>query len=351
MNTFFKDKPLFGLDIGSSSIKVMQIEREVRTTRVVGYGSAEIEINSIKDGVIVEHEVVAKTVQDMFKSQLVGDITTRRVALSVPASRTFTRAIKLPNLSSQELDEAVRLEAEQYIPVPLDSLYLDYSIMGSDKKDTELLAVAIPKTIVDSHMLLARLLGLEPITIEPTASATARLFNFTENNDLPSVLIDFGSTSVDVTIFDKEPVVTGTIGGGGEDFISRIADKLDVSRQEAKIIKTRYGINLSKKQADIREAVKPILDQLIKEIRRMSRYYEDRYDGQRKLSQIIIMGGGSSMPGLPDFMTNELRLPVRTYDPWQQFSFKHLSALSKDDRSSLIPAAGLALIKPREIFA
>lgn len=352
MNTFFKDKPLFGLDIGSSSIKVMQVEHEGKTPRVIGYGSTEIDIAAIKDGVIVDHELVAKAVHGMFNDKLVGDITTRRAALTVPVSRTFTRAIKLPSLSRQELGEAVRLEAEQYIPVPLDSLYLDYSVVYSDKKETELLAVAIPKAIVDSNVLLAKLLGIEPIIIEPTASAAARLFNFTEKNDMPSVLIDFGSTSVDVTIFDKEPVVTGTISGGGENFISRIADKLGVTRQEAKTIKTRYGMNVSKKQAEIREAVTPALEQLIKEIRRMSRYYEDRYsDKKRKLGQIIIMGGGSSMPGLPDFMTNELRLPVRTYDPWQHFSFKHLAALTKDDRSSLIPAAGLSLIKPREIFA
>ncbi len=328
----------------------MQLDCTGKLPQVVGYGLAEIDDTAVKDGVIINPEAIAKETVELFKHGLEGDITTRRVAMSVPVARTFNRAIKLPTLNRREMDEAVRMEAEQYIPVPMDNLYLDYQIIRSDKKETELFVVAVPKTIVDSYLLLARLLGLEVIAMETTISSAARLFTYTEKTRVPTVLIDFGSNSVDVTIYDKTLVVTGTVGGGSEHFIEQIASHLGITNQEGRIIKAKYGLNLSKKQREINEALSPVLEQLIKEIRRMIRYYEERYGDKHKINQIVTMGGGSTMPGLAGYLTNTLRLPVRTYDPWRYFSLKHLKTPSLENRSVFVSVAGLALLKPGEIF-
>ncbi len=350
MNTFYKDKPLFGLDIGSKSLKVMQLDCNAKIPRVIGYGVADINPAAVKEGVIVDPETIAQDAAVLFKQGLEGDITTRRVAMSVPVSRTYNRAIKLPALSRRELDEAVRMEAEQYIPVPMDNLYLDYQVIRTDKKETELFVVAAPKAIVDSYLLLARLLGLEVVAMETTISSAARLFAYTEKSSVPTVLIDFGSNSVDVTIFDKTLVVTGTVGGGGEHFIERIASQLGITNQEARIIKAKYGLNLSKKQREIKTALNPVLEQLIKEIRRMVRYYEERFGDKHRINQIVTMGGGATMPGLAGYLTDMLRLPVRSYDPWQRFSLKHMKAPSLENRSVFVSVAGLALLNPKELF-
>src|SRR5262249_33663373 len=153
-------------------------------------------------------EGLAKAAGDLFKSKITGEITTRRVAFTIPASRTFSRVIKLPTLTDKELSEAVRTEAEQYIPVPLDQLYMDYDIISRSDKETELFAVAVPKNVIDSYMLLSRLLGLEAVAMESTIAAAARLFLKTSSHNIPTVLIDFGSISTDITIFDKTLIVT-----------------------------------------------------------------------------------------------------------------------------------------------
>ncbi len=349
---FYQDKPLFGLDVGVSTLKVMQVEQDAKKRKVTGYGVASFDQKAIDKGVVIDFESVAKSAAELFKHHIIGEITTRRVAIAIPASRTYNRAITLPKLNNKELAEAVRLEAEQYIPMPIDELYLDYNVIGRTDKEIELFAVAAPKKLVDSYMLLARMLGLEVVAIETTIGAATRLLVEADRSDVPTVLIDFGSMSADITIFDKNLIVTGTVPGGGEAFTNRIAEKLGVSPQEGHVIKTKYGLRYSKKQKEITDALSPILEQLLKEIRRVIRYYEERFQGaDRKIGQIVTMGGGANMPGLSDYMTDNLRLPVRMSDPTANIGFSKLQPPSTIERSIYVTVAGLALMNPKEIFS
>lgn len=329
----------------------MQIARTHRGDYVSGYGVVNFEAGAVKDGVIIEHEKLAHAAHEMFKKNLIGNITTRRVVLAVPASRTFTRIMSLPKIKDQDLTEAMRLEAEQYIPLPLNELYMDNTIIARSKDHIEVLTVAAPKRLVDSYVLFAQLLGLEVAAIETTISAAGRLFLQTDQSALPTVLIDLGSLSTDITIYDNGLVVTGTVPGGGDSVSALIAEKLSVNKQEAHIIKSKYGLDVSKKQKDITEALRPLLDQLVKEVRRMIRYYEERSNTDRKISQVVTMGGGANMPGLATYLTSHLRLPVRMCDPWQNLNFKELQPPGSTEKSMYITVAGLSLVNPREIFA
>lgn len=347
---FYKDKPLFGLDVGSSSVKVMQISSHSKHRHILGYGVVNYEKNVVKDGVIENPVLLAKTTKDLFERNLIGQIDTRRVALSMPVARTYNRVMNLPKMSKKDLDEAVLLEAEQYIPAPLDELYVDYNITSVNKDGFELLAVAGPKKIIDSYVAYIDLLGLEPCILETTISASSRLVAHAESNDLPTILIDFGSLSVDITIYDKQLIVTGTVAGGGENFTELIAEKLSVSKQVAHTIKTKYGLSVSKKQHEIEDALKPILTSLSKEIRKMLRYYNERTESKDKIGQIITMGGGANMPGLSEYLTSDLRMPSRMCDPWINLSFGKLQPPNELEKSMYITAAGLALINPQSIW-
>jgi|AntRauTorckE6833_2_1112554.scaffolds.fasta_scaffold00046_43 type IV pilus assembly protein PilM len=349
---FYHDKPVFGIDIGFNSIKVMQMNNATGNRQVIGYGVTSFDKSAMQDGIITYPEKIAQSVQKMFESDIVGKITTRRVAVAIPASKTFNRTIQFPKIDNQkELDEAVRFEAEQYIPVPLEQLYMDYGVVTQTDKGTEVLATAVPKKIVDSYMTTMKLLGLEPIAVETTINASGRLFLHAEQSDEPSILIDFGSVSSDITIFDKTLVVTGTVSGGGDNFSDLISKKLNVTQQEAHIIKTKYGLGVSKKQAEITEALKPTLDQLIKEIKRMIRYYEERKTVEGKIGQVVTLGGGANMPGLSEHMTNLLRLPVRMCDPWQSLQFGKLQPPNSVEKSMYVTVAGLALLRSEEILS
>lgn len=347
---FFKDKPIFGLDIGYASIKAMQLDTTSRKRTVIGYGAASFNPDLIVDGVIVDLETIAKTAHELFTKRIVGNITSRRVILSVPASRSYTRNIRLPKLSTSEQNDAVIQEVEQYIPVPIAELYFDYSVIKEDADGVDILVVAVPRKVVDRYLELARILNLEVVGIETTIAAGGRLFLQAEDSDIPTVLIDFGTLSADITIYDKGLVVTGTVAGGGDDFTNLISSVLNVTKQEAHIIKTKYGLGVSKKQKQITDGLMPTLEQMLKEIRRMIRYYEERSGTERKITQVVTMGGGANMPGLSDFMTNELRLPVRMCDPWQNLDFSGLQPPNSAEKSMYVTVAGLALTNPKELF-
>lgn len=347
---FYRDKPLFGLDIGFSSIKVMQLASNDKKSTVVGYGVNSFDAKDVDNGIIVNLENVAASTLDLFKHHLIGDITTKRVAMSVPAARTFVRLLTLPKLEDKDMDEAVRLEAEQYIPVAIDDLYIDYELIRQNDKEQDILVVAVPKRLVDSYVKLAKILGLELVFIETTLGSTGRLFHHTDQQDIPTALIDFGSVSADVTVYDNSLVVTGTIPGGGDDFTRLIMEKLGVTRQEAHVIKTKYGLGVSKKQKEILDALSSNLELIDKEIKRMIRYYEERSNTTKKIGQVVTLGGGANMPGLSEYLTDKLRIPVRSCDPWQSINFGNLQPPSTMEKSIYITVTGLALIDPKVIF-
>lgn len=347
---FYRDRPLFGLDIGFKSVKAMQLEPHNKGYQVAGYGVNSFNEQAVKNGVIVDYETLAQSINELFSSKLVGQITTRRAAFSVPASKTFSRILNLPLLAKKDLSDAIRLEAEQYIPLPIDELYIDFSIISKTAKDMQVLVVAIPKKIVDSYLNLASILNLEVVVMESTISSTNRLFRYTDQHNVPSVLIDFGSVSADITVYDDNLQVTGTVPGGGDDITQSIAEKLGVTKDEAHLIKLRYGLGVSKKQSEITEAVSPILQKTVKELKRMVRYYEERTDQKRKIGQIVTFGGGANVPGLSEFLTDSLRLPVRACDPWHHLSFRPKQEPPEVERSMYITAASLGLVSPKEIF-
>jgi len=347
----YKDKDLFGLDIGFKSVKVMQVRVEGKHRKLVGYGFNSFSGAVVKDSVIVDFETLAKAIHELFSSKVIGEITTRRVAMSIPTSSTYTRTFNLPSLSDDELEQAINLEAEQYIPLPRDDLYIDYDVISRTKDNIEVSAVGVPKKIIDSYLDLCHVLNLEPIMFDSSINASSRLFEQQKaTKDIPAVLMDFGSVSADISIHDKTNVVSSTLPAGGDTFTEAIAAKLKVSHDEAHIIKTKYGLDKSKKQDQIMDALQPELDKIVREVKRMVRYYEDRSVTKSKIGQVVSMGGGANMPGLSDYLTNMLRIPVRAYDPWQEIeSDKHKSP-SHNEKSLYVTAAGLAFINPKELF-
>jgi len=350
---FFSDKPVFGLDIGRSSMKVMQLEHTDQVPEIIGYGTVDFDMAAIEDGVIVKPEVMANAMHDLFENRLHGEVTTRRAAMALPAYRTFTRSVQLPKLGPDELHEAIQLEVEQYVPVPLEELYLDYITTPAPDGNQNVFVVAVPKKIVDSYLYLASRLGMEPVLIEPTVTAGARFFARDKHSDIGSVIVDFGSLTATVTIIDKTIIATSTAPAGGLVFTEAIAKELSMNNEEAGTIKTQFGLGVSPYQEQIRRALEPSLGEIVSEIKRTLRYYGEHYGNSSAVGQIVTLGGGANMPGLSDYLTNALKMPVRTHEhPWAVFKYDaNMGVPDGADRLMYATVAGLSLLKPEEVFA
>jgi type IV pilus assembly protein PilM len=349
---FYTDKPIFGLDIGRSSLKVMQLDHASGTPEIVGYGTADFDAQALDEGAIVKPDAIAAAMHDLFENSLHGEITTRRVAMALPGYRVFTRSVQLPILGLDELREAVQLEVEQYVPMQLQDLYLDYVSTGGTPDNSNIFVVAVPKRIVDSYLNLAVKLGLEPILIEPSTTANARFFARDKHSDMASIIIDFGSLSATISIYDKTIVATSTVSAGGLVFTEAIRNELGISHEEAGNIKTKFGLDVSKYQKKVQTALEPSLDKIVTEIRRMLRYYEEHYGNKGGVGQIVTLGGGANMPGLSEYLTNSLKVPVRTHEhPWAIFKYDHdLHMPIEADRLMYATVAGVSLLDPKKVF-
>jgi len=360
---FYEKKPALGLDIGNGSIKVVQLEKpKSKKDRhlVLGYGYTTFEAAAINDsGVVIDFDEVARATYQLLTDTVIGGLTTDRVVAALPVSRTFTRVMQLPDVGESTLQDAVKLEAEQYVPMPLEDLYFDYEITYQDKSNpdsgTEVLMVAAPKIVVDSYYKLLGLVGLEINQLETSLISSVRAVQsfqehqleqeLTESNTTgATLLIDFGAKSSDLSIFDSTIRVTGTVQHGGDSITRAIAEKMDITERQAHTLKTRYGIkDSSKHQKDIMGATRKILAETLKEINKMLRYYKSRAAGGGEIQQIQLLGGGANMPGLAEYIQTETNVNTSICDPWSAVNFGKLQEPHQSEIAMYTTAVGLAL--------
>lgn len=317
---------------------------------VKGYGNINLDPAKLSTSLESGDPFLSDSIKTLFDKHIVGHLSSNRVALSVPTSRSFSRSLKLPLIADNELINAINLEAEQYIPIPLSELYLDHEVIKRNKDGIEVLFSAVPKRIIDNTVAACESAGLEVIVVEPSISAVARLVTHAEEGQLPTVIVDIGAASTDIAVLVDNIRVTGGLAVGGNTFTLDIANKLKISLENAHQLKVLNGLSAGPKQAKISSALKPNLDRIIAEVKKVIRYYTERIGGDTKLEQVIVVGAGSNVPGIGEFFTDSLVMPARVASPWQLLNFGELQQPSRQFKPRYITAAGLASIRPKEIW-
>ncbi len=339
---FFKDKPLIGLDISSTDMKIMSID--IHRQFVTGYGVIDLDPLQIKKSLDGDGNYLLENLKTLLEKKLVGKLVSDQIVLGIPTSRTFSRMFTIPASAEKTLKDAVAIEVGQYIPVPIALLYVDYEVIDRTKEAITVIMSAVPKNLVDTALAACKTVGLNVVMIEPAINAVARVLKSTEEGYLPSVIVDIGATNTDVAILDGSIRITGGVATGGNTFTLDISKKLNVTLENAHQLKVLNGLSPGAKQAKITTALKPALRGIITETRKVIRYYNERLNNDRHLEQVLVVGSGSNVPGIGDFFTNELVMPARTANPWQELDFGELPQPAKQFRSRYISVAGLAHI-------
>jgi type IV pilus assembly protein PilM len=369
----YKNKPTLGMDIGSRSAKLVQLDPGGKNNRVLGYGYANFAADAIIEGIISDPEAIAASIKELLKNPIAGTLSARRVALSVPISKVFTRVIQLPPMSAADLEQAVHFEAEQYVPVPLNDLYIDYEVVAEDAplvplapdpaakaptadtkvapkaaKPTEehhqdVLMVAAPRAIVDSYMKLFDFLDMELAAIETSQAAITRAMTHASKAKQTALIVDFGSRSTDLSVFDQVTRLAGTFGLGGDDLTQTLVKSLGITADQANEIKYKFGLGSSGLQSKILQALDPQLKKMVGELKKAIKFYQDRTEAKQTIEQMFLTGGSSRMPGLVDYLYKELGVPIILGDPWQGLHVKPLAEVSKLDGPMYTTAIGLAL--------
>ncbi len=343
-SSIWKPRDVVGLDIGTKSIKVVQLRKKGKLTKLVGYGQIDLPENYIIEGIISETEKTAKLIKEFLAKVPWGKITATRVNMSLSESKVFTRILSLPHTDEKNRNDAVVWEANQIVPMAVSDLYIDWQLIGPNNEDPKLddiIFAAAPKSIVNSYIQLAELVGLEVMGIEINLSAVARAVIPNKETSETVLIIDLGRESTSAAIFDQYIRVTGSILTGGDSLTQKIAETLKIDKTEAENLKLKKD---DKNAIKVREAIDPGLTEITKEIDRMIRYYNEKINKENTITKILLCGGTASLPGLAEYFTEKLDIPTMVGNPWSNISVYPIKPVPRDEAPLYTNAIGLALV-------
>jgi len=357
MLNFLDLKPeAFGLDISDLSLKIIKLKKKGKFLDLACFGEMPVKPGLIEKGEVKNEEEVAKTIKEALTRINGGKLKTKKVIVSLPEEEAFLQVIQVPKMAAEEAKKAVFFEAENYIPLPVEKVYLDSQIIPPivDHLDhLDVLIAALPKETVDSYLSLVKKAGLEPLALEIESQAISRALVTNEMSREPLLLIDLGATRTSFIVFSGHSLrFTSSRPISGKHLTEIIAQTFKIDLKKAEEIKVTYGIEGNGKGIKILEALTPSLFELVKEIKQCLVYHQTHAAHEhlppngKKIARVILCGGGANLRGLSEFLSLQLNLSVELGNPWANILPNHLKEvprLSYQESLRYTTALGLAL--------
>jgi len=381
----------FGLDISDLSLKIVKLKKRGQFFELDSFLEEKIEPGIIKGGEIKDEKKLAEIIRESIKKVKGEKLKTNYVVASLPEEKAFLQVIQMPKIPEEDLKSAVIYEAENYIPTPLEEVYLDYQIVPPiyDHLDhLDILIAALPKKTVDPYLSALKLAGFVPKVLEIESMAIARALIKGGATTQPILLIDLGATRTSFIIFSGQSLrFTTSIPVSSTSFTEIISKNLGVTLAEAERLKIKYGLeekikinigdektNIKKERGKIFEALIPALIDLVQQIKRYLDYYQTHASHEhlppttfqknnsnkhkpqkvvgglppdgKGISKIYLCGGGANLKGLCELLSLELKIPVEMGNPWVNILIKEkkeVPELSFEESLKYTTALGLAL--------
>jgi type IV pilus assembly protein PilM len=330
-----------GIDIGSKTIKIVELEKEGKAFKLAASGAVGyqgVSPSESKDD--KELTPLSDVIRKLHKE---AHIRGKEVAVALPESLVFTRTIKFPLLTDQEVVSAVKWEAEQYIPIPSSEAIIEHQIIERSEGSpggVMVLLVASPRTLVEKYIKLLQGAGLTTVGIETEVLALSRSLAPETGTVL---LLDFGASSTDIAIV-KDGMVrfSRSIPTAGEAFTRALSQSLGIEYQQAEAYKKTYGLS-SDLEGKVKASLAPVFSLVGGEIKNAIHFYQTEEKGEAPNS-VIVSGGTSGMPEAISTLSNLLGIEVVVGNPFAKVSVDAQTTKSLANYSPLYSVAvGLAL--------
>ena len=348
----FRPKKFLGIDIGTSFVRIVEISRKGQAYKLENYGG--LETSSFKkrpfkvfekNTLSLSNKEIAKSIKTIFKE---AGIQNKEVNFSIPDFCSFFTNIKLPAMAKDEISQAVQYEIRPYIPLPLDEVTLDWSVVEGESPGTALkvLVVAIPNDIVSQYREIAELADLNLRILESEVFALARALVKNEKEKKVIGLIDIGARSTTCSIVEKGVLkISHSFNTAGNQLTEIIARSLNIDYNKAEEIKKRQGLiidNEHNETKNVREVLIPLIDSILEEIKKAFRNFYLK-EG-KEIEKIVLAGGLVSMPGLKEYFSTELKKELDTADPFSDIACPAVLANTlKEIGPTYAVAMGLAI--------
>jgi type IV pilus assembly protein PilM len=344
-------KSLVGVDIGASSIKVLQLKESRKKYQVIRYGFVELPPQTIIDGHVMNSGIVTEALLKLFSD---AKIATKDVAIGVYGQSVIVRKITVPMMTPEELDEQIGWEAEQHIPFDIKLMSIDYEVLKRrpEAGQMDLLLVAAKKDEINDYASILREAKLRPLVVDINAFTIQNIFEV--QNGLPEdgtiALLNVGAAVSTLNIVARDvSAFTREITNAGNAITEEIRKQCGVSYEQAEAYKCGGGAGQIVPQ-EVNQVIQQACAGLAGEIQRSLDFYLAT-SGDQEITKIYVCGGSASLAALGRAVHNRARVPVETFDPLRDITVDPKFVREGDMRgraSQLVVAAGLALRSDKE---
>lgn len=332
MALFNSKQNYLGIDLGSSSIKIVELRNEKGKPRLVTYGFQEQGADIVKSD---NKEVQEKIILALKKITKRAKTTSDKVIAALPSYSVFSSIISLPAMSRKELMSAIHWEAKKFVPMPIEEMILDWKILEGEvaskievrnkkgrpqkeasgqAKHLKILLTAAPKNLVQRYVDIFTRASLKLIGLETDTFALERSLIGSDKSAI--MIVDIGAMATNISIIqDGIPLLNKSIDVGGNTITKAIANNLNIDLERAEQFKRDFGISTGERpESQIPKTIEFVIGSIVNEIRFCFNLFQSQ--STSKIEKIILAGGSAFLPNLPAYF--ERVLNIRTYigNPW-----------------------------------
>src|SRR5689334_10350573 len=339
-----KSRQIVGLDIGSSSIKAVELKATKAGYELVSFGMESLAPDTVVDGAIMDAPQVANAISKIFDAER---IKTKNVATSVSGHSVIVKRVPLPLMTEEELFDRIQAEASQHIPFDIADVNLSHQLLESAESQMDVLLVAVKKDKILNHTNVLAQAGKTPLVVDIDAFALQNCFevNYEPDAGQTIALLNIGASVMNINIVrGGAPLFTRDVSVGGNQYTDALQKELDLSYEDAERLKKGEavaGVNEEHRGTILRS----VSDILTLEIQKTFDFFRATAAGEN-IQRIVVAGGTARVPGLVDLLREEFAMPVEELNPFRRVLInpgRHSDDQIRELAPRLAIAVGLAL--------
>ncbi|HEY3104628.1 MAG TPA: type IV pilus assembly protein PilM [Pyrinomonadaceae bacterium] len=310
---------MVGVDIGSSSVKAVELQGRGNDLQLLSLGFEALQADSVVDGQIMELNAVSNAISSIFNEH---KIKTTKVAAGVNGHSVIVKNIVLPQMSEEELQESFAWHAEEHIPFDISDVNLDFHVMNRSDDAIHVLLAACKRDKVANLKQAIQLAGKQPAVVDVDAFALQNCYelNYDPQPGHIVALLNIGASTTNINILNGvRSVFTRDATFGGNQYTSLLQKELGLTFDQAEAVKRGMPLPEGAEQRDISPILDTVSDILALEIQKTMDFYRATVEeGDSAVEKILVSGGGSKLTGLVDFLAQRFEVPVEMFDPFRK---------------------------------
>jgi len=310
----------FGLDIGTTAIRLVELRNTGQTKTLLKYAYVPVDIKLSQSDSRVDQQKLSEIIANLVSE---ANVDTKNVAVGLPSSRVFTTVADIDRLPENELGKAIMYQADSLIPTPPAESKIDWALIGDSPKDKtkcEILLSSVPNKFIEDRLDMIESIGLNVIAFEPENLALPRAL-VPAGATLPQLVLDIGQLGSDLVIsMGDAPRLTRFIPTGVDAIIRSAQQNLNIDDKQAQQFVYKFGVSKDKLEGQVYQAIIGTIDLLVNEIDKSIKFFQTRYP-DAKIERMIVTGGAATIPEFPLYLANKFGLNVEIGNAWRNVAF------------------------------